>query len=184
MAEPYKIIICGEGGQGALSVAEIIATAAWLQGKQAVCMPFFSTEKRGGVSMAYVQISDDRIPFPKFNKADLWVVLSQRSIDRIFDYLQDGTRIVVNSYLVKDLTRIAAWKPQAIDATTIARSQFQKPRTFNMIIMGAMLRSIPGLGLEAFGQALEKVFGEKYERDPSMRDLNQKALNAGYDLIK
>ena len=78
MSEPFKIIICGEGGQGALSVAEIIARAAWMQGKKAVCMPYFSTEKRGGVSMAYAQIGDEPIPYPKFSEADLWVALSQR----------------------------------------------------------------------------------------------------------
>src|SRR5262249_40614111 len=111
MAEPYKIVVCGEGGQGALSIAKILAYAAWLEGNKSVSVPYFSTEKRGGVSMAFAQIGDDEIPFPKFSKADLWVVMSQRSIDRIYDYLQDGTTVIVNSYLVKDLSRIEKWKP-------------------------------------------------------------------------
>ncbi len=184
MAEPFKIVVCGEGGQGALSIAKIIAYAAWLQGKKAVYVPYFSTEKRGGVSRAFAQVGDDDIPFPKVAKADLWVVMSQRSIDRIYDYLQEGTKIVVNSYLVKDLSRIEAWHPHQVDAGTIAKVQLKKPRTFNMIIMGAMLRFIPGMDKESFGKALDKQFKSKYEKDPALKALNEKAFNLGYDLIK
>lgn len=184
MAEPFKIVICGEGGQGVLSIAKIMAYSAWLQGKQSVYVPYFSTEKRGGVSIAFAQIGDEPIPFPKFTKADLWVVMSQRAIDRIYEYLQDGTKIVCNSFLVKDTSKIDKWKPYMIDATGIAKMQLKKPRTFNMIIMGAMLKLTPVMSKDAFGKALEKQFKDKYEKDPALKELNEKALNLGYDLIK
>jgi len=184
MSEPFKIIICGEGGQGALSVAEILAFAAWLQGKHATATPHFSTEKRGGVSMAYVQISDEPIPFFKFDKADLWVVLSQRSIDRIFSYLQDGTKIIVNSFLVKDVSAIAKWQPHQIDATELAKVELKKPRTFNTIILGAMAALVPGLDRKVFSKALDKHFGTKYAKDAALKALNEKAFDLGYDLMK
>jgi len=184
MAEPFKIIICGEGGQGALSVAEILAFAAFLQGKHSVATPHFSTEKRGGVSMAYVQISDEPIPFFKFDKADLWVVLSQRSIDRIFSFLQPGTKVIVNSFLVKDVSDIAQWQPHQIDATELAKVKLHKPRTFNMIILGAAAALVPGLDRKIFAQALAKHFGAKYDKDPALKELNEQAFNLGYDLMK
>jgi 2-oxoglutarate ferredoxin oxidoreductase subunit gamma len=184
MAEPFKIIICGEGGQGALSIAEILAFAAYLQGKHAVATPHFSTEKRGGVSMAYVQISDEPIPFFKFDRADLWVVLSQRSIDRIAGFLQEGTRVIVNSFLVKDISAIAKWQPHQIDATELAKVKLKKPRTFNMIILGAMAALVPGLDRKVFAQALDKHFGSKYAKDPGLKALNEQAFDLGYDLMK
>jgi 2-oxoglutarate ferredoxin oxidoreductase subunit gamma len=177
-----RIIVCGEGGQGALSIAKIIGEAAWLQGLPAVTVPYFSTEKRGGTSMAFVTVSDKPILYPKFRKADLWVVLSQRSIDRIYDYLHEGSTVIVNSSLVKDTSRIAAWKPIGVDATVIAKQQLKKPRTFNMVVMGAMLRHIPGMDRASFDKALEMTFGKKYEKDASLRDLNKKAFDIGYDL--
>ena len=183
MSRPYRIIISGEGGQGVLSIAKIITYSAWEQGKTAVYMPYFSTEKRGGVSIAYAQIGDEPIPFPKFDKADLWVVLSQRAVDRIYDYLDDASVIIANSYLVKDFSRIEKWRPYAIDAATIAKKELKKPRTFNMIIMGAMLNFIPGMSKEGFGKALEKTFKSKYDKDPSLRELNEKAFNLGHDLV-
>jgi 2-oxoglutarate ferredoxin oxidoreductase subunit gamma len=183
MSEPYKIVICGEGGQGALSIAKIIAHSAWLQGKTALYVPYFSTEKRGGVSMAFAQIGDEPIPFPKFSKADLWVAMSQRSIPRIFDYLKDDTKVIANSFLVKDASVIEKWRPYMIDASTIAKVELKKPRTFNMIILGAMLKLVPGMSKESFSKSLEKTFKDKYEKDPMLKELNERALTIGYELI-
>ncbi|MBN1585127.1 2-oxoacid:acceptor oxidoreductase family protein [Candidatus Uhrbacteria bacterium] len=178
----FKIVICGEGGQGALSVAEIIAQAAHTQGKRALAMPFFSTEKRGGVSMAFTQISDEPIPYPKFGKADLWVALSQRSVDRIAAWLQPGTKVIVNSFLVKDLSLLKGWEVSEIDAVTVAGEEVRNPRTFNMVIMGAMVGLIPGLDRSAFTETLERHFSSKYEKNPELKAQNEKAFGIGYGL--
>ncbi len=182
MSAPFRIIVSGEGGQGVLSIAKIIATAAWLQGKKSVYMPYFTTEKQGGVSIGFAQVGDAPIPFPKFDKADMIVALSQRALERLLPFLKDGTVVIVNSYLVKDLKAVAQWKPRAVDAASIAREQLKKPRTFNMVIMGAMLRHIPGMSKDGFAQALEKTFKDKYVRDPALKELNEKAFGTGYDL--
>lgn len=180
--EPFKIIISGEGGQGVQSIAKIIAYTAFLQGKKAVYVPYFSTEKRGGVTEAWAQIGDVAPGYPKFAKADLWVALSQRAVPRIFNYLQDDTKIIVNSFLVKDVTQIAKWQPKQIDAGRIAKEELKKPRVFNMIMMGAMVKAIPGLDKDKFLAGIEKQFKSKYEKDPALKDLNNKAFEIGYNL--
>ncbi len=182
MPEPFRIIVSGEGGQGVLSIAKIIATAAWTQGKKSTYMPYFTTEKQGGVSIGFAQVSDAAIPFPKFAQADMAVALSQRALLRLVPYLHEQTVVVTNSFLVKDTSVAGGRKVLAVDATTIAREQLKKPRTFNMVIMGAMLRSIPGMSPDGFGKALEKSFGSKYVRDPALKELNEKAFRLGYDL--
>lgn len=183
MSQPFKIVICGEGGQGVLSIAKTMAYAAWLQGKKSVYVPYFSTEKRGGTSVAFAQIGDTDIPFPKFEKADLWVAMSQRAIDRIYEHLQDDTKVIVNSTLVHDVSRLADWETHEVDAGNIAKLKLKKPRTFNMVLMGAMVALTPVLDKESFGQALEKTFHDKYEKDPSLKALNEKAFGIGFDLI-
>lgn len=182
MSAPFKIVICGEGGQGVQSIAKIIAMAAFEQGKKAVYVPYFSTEKRGGVTEAYAQVGDTVPSYPKFAKADLWVVLSQRSIDRIFPYLKDDTRVIANATLVRDLTKLAKWKPKALEAGRIAKEEFKKPRVFNMIVMGAMVKQIPGVDKDKFFGAIEHHFKSKYEKDPSLKDLNRAAFEKGYEL--
>jgi len=184
MSDTYNIIVSGEGGQGVLSIAKIIAKASWAQGKQTSYVPYFSTEKRGGISTAMTKISDDSISFPKFAKADLWVALSQRAVERIKPFLKDDSVVIVNSFLVKDVSAIAKWNPHEINATTIAKEELKKPRTFNMVIMGAMLNFVPGVSKEGFEAALEKQFKDKYERDPELKDMNHKAFELGFNLIE
>jgi 2-oxoglutarate ferredoxin oxidoreductase subunit gamma len=180
--QPYRIVIAGEGGQGAQSIAKIIAQAAFDQGKKAVYVPYFSTEKRGGTTEAFAQIGDTVPAYPKFTKADLWVVLSQRAIQRIYSYLQDDTKVVVNSFLVKDVSKIEKWHPLEINAGKIAAEELKKPRVFNMVMMGAMVSLIPGLDKAKFLDALKKQFQSKYEKDPSLESLNAKAFEIGYGL--
>lgn len=180
MSEPFKIIIAGEGGQGVQSIAKIVAYAAFLQGKKAVYVPYFSTEKRGGVTEAWAQVGDTAPSYPKFAKADLWVALSQRAIDRIYGYLKDDTKIVVNATLVTDVSRVARWNPRQVEAGRIAKEELKKPRVFNMIMMGAMVKMIPGLDKERFLQGIEKQFKGKYEKDPALKALNEKAFEIGY----
>jgi len=182
MSEPFKIIISGEGGQGVQSIAKIIAYTAFLQGKKAVYVPYFSTEKRGGVTEAWAQVGDVAPSYPKFAKADLWVALSQRAVDRIHGYLKDDTKVIVNSFLVKDVSRLTRHDPRLIDAGRIAKEELKKPRVFNMIMMGAMVKAIPGLDKERFLQGIEKQFKSKYEKDPALKELNQKAFEIGYGL--
>ena len=182
--EPFRIIICGEGGQGALSAAEIIARSAHAQGKVALAMPFFSTEKRGGVSMAFAQIGDRPIPYPKFGKADLWVALSQRSVGRIAAWLAPETKVIVNSFLVKDVSALEGHEVHAIDAVRIANEEVKSPRTFNMVIMGAMAALIPGLDRGAFTAALARHFADKYRLRPELQAQNERAFEIGYGLAQ
>jgi 2-oxoglutarate ferredoxin oxidoreductase subunit gamma len=181
MQKPFKIVIAGEGGQGVQSIAKILAVAAYEQGKKAVYVPYFSTEKRGGTTEAYAQIGDVAPAYPKFSKADLWVALSQRSVERIEAYLQDSTIVLVNSYLVKDTSRIDKWNPVKLNAGKIAKDELKKPRTFNMVMMGAMVKRIPGLDKDKFLGALKHVFASKYEKDPSLEKLNAEAFHIGYE---
>lgn len=145
-------------------------------------MPYFSTEKRGGTTEAYAQIGDTVLAYPKFAKADLSVVLSQRAVERIYTYLKDDTKVIVNSFLVKDLSKIAKWHPIGINAGKIANEQLKKPRVFNMIMMGAMVKIIPGLDRAKFLDALKKQFKSTYDKESSLEALNAKAFDIGYEL--
>ena len=86
-----KIIVAGEGGQGVQSIGELLAEAAFQAGKQALYIPNFGVEQRGGVSVAYVQIAEEAIGAPKFLYADLLAVLSKRAAERTKGYIKPGT---------------------------------------------------------------------------------------------
>ena len=182
MKEPFRIIVCGEGGQGAQSIAKIIAEAAYDQGLKAVYVPYFSTEKRGGVTIAYAQVGETAPAYPKFAKADMWVALSQRSVDRIYDYLHDDSIVIVNSFLVRDVSRLEKWKPHQVNAGQVALEEIGNARVFNVVVMGAMVKHIPGLSEEGFKAALKKTFAKHYKKKPELEELNEKAFDAGFAL--
>lgn len=98
---PWKITASGEGGQGVQALAEILARAAYRSGLNALYIPNFGIEQRGGVSLAFVQISSRPIGAPKFLKADLVVALSPRSLRRSEQYLGPRTVILYDNSLVE-----------------------------------------------------------------------------------
>jgi 2-oxoglutarate ferredoxin oxidoreductase subunit gamma len=65
MGKAWKIALAGEGGQGVQSVAMILTEAAALEGKEILYIPNFGVEQRGGVSIAFVQIGDEKYWRPK-----------------------------------------------------------------------------------------------------------------------
>ena len=101
MSKVIKIAIAGEGGQGVQAIAEILAEAANAAGKNALYIPNFGVEQRGGVSIAFVQISDGEIGSPKFQKADILVPVSPRAIGRTRQYSGKDTIYIYDNSLIE-----------------------------------------------------------------------------------
>ena len=96
-----KYALAGEGGQGVQAVGEILAEAAFRDGLEAIYIPNFGVEQRGGVSIAFVQIGREKIGAPKFKKADILVALSQRAVERTRSYLTPNTLFVYDSSAIE-----------------------------------------------------------------------------------
>ena len=91
MSDLKRIMLAGEGGQGVQSVALILSEAAYKAGKQVMYIPNFGVEQRGGVSVAFMQISSEVIGSPKFDDADIIVALSDRAVKRVQMYAKPNT---------------------------------------------------------------------------------------------
>ncbi len=117
-----KIALAGEGGQGVQLVGEALALAGFLSGIESLYIPNFGVEQRGGVSVAYVQLSPRPIGSPKFRHADVLVALSDRSVDRTRALVGPGTLLIYDSSSVKppiiddDAIGLQAWDTVAPEA--------------------------------------------------------------------
>jgi 2-oxoglutarate ferredoxin oxidoreductase subunit gamma len=185
MNQTTKIAICGEGGQGIQSVANIMAEAAYSAGKQVLYIPNFGVEQRGGVSLAFVQISDEVIGSPKFATGDIVVALSDRAVKRLRCYVGSKTVFIYDSCIkgIEDELPIQANKIMEIPAVEIALHELQ-PRVFNVLILGAVIGVTGAVGLEEVKLALENKLGYKFEQYPELKELNFKALERGAQLIQ
>ena len=175
-----RIALAGEGGQGVQSVAEILAEAAYNNNQQALYIPNFGLEQRGGVSIAFIQFSDVRIGAPKFHKADVVVALSERAVSRTAIYSGPETLFVYDSgfKVSPDELPREAKKIIGIPAIETANKELH-PRVFNIIIMGAVIGLTKVVSFEAAKDALESKLAYKFEKNPSLRELNFKALEIG-----
>lgn len=185
MAELTRIVLAGEGGQGVQTVAEILAEAANEEGKQALYIPNFGVEQRGGVSVAYVQISDSQIGSPKFQTGDIVVALSDRAVQRTQKYVGPETTFVYDSTiqgLEGELPKNAG-EVLPIPAIEVAKKEFH-PRVFNIIILGAVVSASRVISLEQAKAAIEKRLGYKFEKQPELRDFNYRALERGAGMVR
>lgn len=186
MSKLVKIALAGEGGQGVQSVAGIITDAAYAEGKEALYIPNFGVEQRGGVSIAFVQISDENnIGSPKFTKGDIVIALSDRAVRRTTQYVDENTVFIYDASIegIQDDLPTNANKVLAIPAIEVSKNELH-PRVFNVVIMGAAIGATGVISLEEAKKSIEAKLGYKFEQNPKLRELNFKALERGFELVK
>ncbi|GBF22831.1 2-oxoglutarate ferredoxin oxidoreductase subunit gamma [Candidatus Gastranaerophilus sp. (ex Termes propinquus)] len=178
-----KIVLAGEGGQGVQSMAKILIEAGYEAGKEVIYIPNFGVEQRGGVSIAFCQISDTKIGEPRFSKADLVVLLSDRAIDRCATYVDENTTVVYDSSVCTRTPEFKAKRIIGVDANKIANDELST-RVFNVIIVGVVLSATNIVEVSDVKNAMELELGKKFEAKPELRDLNYKALERGMNLLE
>ena len=90
----YKILLSGDGGQGIQTLSYLICNTAFKNSLEVSHIPNYGLEQKGGVSMAYIKISDEKITYPKFSKPDFLLIMSDQARERTADYQLDGVEIV------------------------------------------------------------------------------------------
>ena len=93
-----KILLSGDGGQGIQLMSDIICRSAIEQGFFVSHIHNYGLEQRGGVSLAFIQISDSEIAYPKFSKPDILVILSQQAEERTRQYQIANCKLQIAEY--------------------------------------------------------------------------------------
>ena len=127
-----KMVLAGEGGQGVQSVAKILVEAGYEAGKQVLYIPNFGVEQRGGVSIAFCQIADEKIGEPRFAKGDIVIMLSDRAIDRCATYVDKNSVVVYDTSVCSKKPDVECKEIIGVDANKIANEQLSA-RVFNII---------------------------------------------------
>ncbi len=174
-----NICIAGEGGQGAQSVAKIIVNAAYAQKVPVAYVPNYGVEQRGGVSIAFLRLSPEPISYPKFDKADIMVLLSDRSVDRVKQHIGPDTKVFYN----KDFVDRKLPKKYIGYNFNKQAQEMGSTRLFNMIVLGLVVKTMDSIPLQTIINHAHKKFASKYIAKPDMNKLNEEAIKYGYNLI-
>jgi 2-oxoglutarate ferredoxin oxidoreductase subunit gamma len=164
-----KVLIAGEGGQGIQAIAEILAKAAFLEGKKSSYIPNFGVEQRGGVSLAFVVIDEKPVVYPKFAKADILAILSDRSWGRIKDYVDKETKIIFGPAVTeKNLPKVS---------TVLHLRGVNLPtKAWNILVLGKINKVGKIVSETNLIKALEERFAKQFEKNPELRNLDIEAL--------
>ena len=93
-----KILLSGDGGQGIQLMSDLICRSAIEQGFFVSHIPNYGLEQRGGGALAFIQISDSEIAYPKFSKPDLLLVMSPQAEERTKQYQNADFKLQISEY--------------------------------------------------------------------------------------
>ncbi len=174
-----EIIISGFGGQGVLSMGKILAYAGLLDGKEVSWMPSYGPEQRGGTANVTVILSDEQISSPVLDQYDVAVVLNQQSLDKFESHVKPGGTLLYDPYGIHRLPTRTDINSVEVAATEAAIAEGNM-KTFNMLLLGALLKLHPMVATETVIKGLEKTLPERHHH---LIPLNRQAIEKGAGLV-
>lgn len=168
----------GRGGQGAVTAAEILAKAAFEDGKYCQAFPFFGAERKGAPVMAFTRINDKPIRrrYQVYNP-DHVIVLDETLLEAVdvLSGLKDGGKVVINTPDNVNLGENV--DSHSIDATGIALDILGVP-IVNTVMLGAFAGVTNIVSLDSLIKVTKETFPGK------IGEKNANAAKIAYEKIK
>lgn len=169
------IRIAGFGGQGVMLLGQVLAYSATLKGLNAIWVPTYGPETRGGTANCMVTISDEPIYSPVFKESDDLIVLNEPSYNKFKDTLKTKGYLLYNASLIHKVDQKT--NTSGIKANELAQS-VNEPKAVNMVLLGRYLRDTKLFDKKTVLEALKYYFGDKKEH---LMAVNEKAIDLGLE---
>jgi 2-oxoglutarate ferredoxin oxidoreductase subunit gamma len=171
-----RILCAGFGGQGVMSLGQMLAYAGMLEGRNVTWMPSYGPEMRGGTAYCSVVVSDEPVgsPIVTTNATSL-IVMNLPSFERFEQSVVPGGLILMNSSLIDKKVQRRDVRVYPLAANELAAA-CGNSKAANMIMLGAYIAIMSSLQLDHVIKAFKKVFGT---RSAKLLDLNIKVLEKG-----
>ena len=173
-----EIRIHGRGGQGVVTLAELLAKSALKTGKEAQTLPFFGVERRGAAVKAAVRIDDAPIKVRSQSyKPDYLVLLNENLLEiALTGGKADHAALIVNA----EQPLAAEEKQWIVGATSIAIKN-------NQVVGGEPFVNVPMVGAicRVLGipfAVLEETLGEQWSGSRLLPNIA--TAREAYDSVK
>ena len=154
-----KVIVAGFGGQGVLSLGQMLAYAAMYENMAATWLPSYGPEMRGGTANCSVVIDEKEVASPIIAVPDCLIAMNTPSL-----ISEKCDRDDVKAYYV--------------EANKIAH-EVGNDKASNLVILGAYIKLSGVFPKDVMMNTIAKVFAAKPQFIPS----NQACFEAGYELF-
>src|SRR4030042_6008807 len=180
-----EICFHGRGGQGAVTAANLLASAALQDGNKGVqAFPFFGAERRGAPVRAFARISDEEINLrSEIYNPDIVIILDE-SIMEIVDVLKgvkkDGKVLINTRKKPQDFEFSQQYHVATVDATGIALK-------YDILVGGIpvvntpILGSVPKILNRVTLQSIQQAINSKWTTKKELGDRNVKATQDAFD---
>ena len=177
----------GRGGQGAVIASNILAEAAFIEGKEVSAFPFFGVERRGAPVTAYTRIDDNKIRNKSGIYAPDFVIVMDPSLIEavnVLDGLKPNGLILLNTRVGEAKLRATLGIGEgqtlsAVRATDIAikhRLGSRSAPIVNSSVLGAFAKVSGVVNIESLITAVKKYVPIKVEE-------NAAAAREAYDAV-
>jgi indolepyruvate ferredoxin oxidoreductase beta subunit len=185
--EEFNLILTGVGGQGIITLLQIIDEAAIVSGLDVRSSELHGLSQRGGGVEAHIRFGKKiNSPMVSFGQADLILALETTEALRESVKVGKQTKILINEYYLpfdnapgkEDvLNKIKSLKNEIylVPASQACKEKLQNEVVCTLYLLGyAISKKIFPLKKESVLQAIKNVVPEKY------LELNIKAFELGY----
>ena len=114
------------------------------------------------------------------SKYDTAIILNQPSLAKFEDKVKPGGVLIYDGYgIIEPPTRkdIHVYRIDAMDEA----NERKMAKTFNMIVLGGLLKIRPIVSIESVVKALRKTLPERHH---NLIPMNEEAIRIGMDIIK
>lgn len=174
-----EVRIHGRGGQGSVTAAELLAVAAFEDGKFSQAFPFFGVERRGAPVTAFARLSDKKIRLRSQIYEPDYVIVQDATLISAVDVtagLKPNGIVIVNSEKsAEDVGLDAGIDVRTIDATGLALDIIGRP-IVNTTLLGAFAGATGEIGIDSIKQSILARFPGK------IGEVNVQAAEKAYQL--
>ncbi|HSD36550.1 MAG TPA: 2-oxoacid:acceptor oxidoreductase family protein [Rhodocyclaceae bacterium] len=183
----FQVRIHGRGGQGVVTAAEMLSSAAFLEGHHAQAFPSFGSERTGAPVVAFCRINDHEIRLREpVMQPDAIIVQDPTLLHQVdvFSGLTDDGYVLLNtlrSFDALGLTeRLRRFRPErliTVPATELAMEHIGRPLP-NAVLLGAFAALSGLLSLDSVNAAIREKF------PPAIAASNVAATSAAYAMVR
>ncbi len=170
-----KLFFAGSGGQGVLTMGQMLTYAAMYGNLNTTWLPSYGPEMRGGTANCTVVIDTEKpVSCPLIYEADNVVVMNLPSLTKFESLVKPGGNLFVNSSLIDQKPARTDINVYYVPANDIAM-KLGNARTANMVMLGALVEVSKVVPVEMVYKIMEKTFSG---RKAALLDLNKTAFHA------
>lgn len=174
----HEMIFAGFGGQGILTMGQIVSYGAVDNNLETSWIPAYGPESRGGTSNCTIMVSDERIASPMTNSPSAVILMNEPSFAKFIKRLKPGGIAVCNRDLVTSESDRADIEIVWIEANTAAK-EMGNLMTAGNICLGALNAKLHFLERKAIEDGLGHVFTDKKAK---LIPMNMAAYDKGVEL--